>query len=54
MKLPPLPGQIVKCRKLHGGEVKFTQDEKEIELDISDIEMNEVDNIIVLELAKIK
>lgn len=54
LKLAPLPEKIVKCRKLHGGDLKFMQNEKEIELDISDIEMNEVDTIIVLELAEIK
>lgn len=54
LELQPLSTEIISCRKLQGGAVKFTQNINGIELDISDFDMKEVDNIVVLELAELK
>jgi len=50
--IPPIDKKVVKCHLLHGNEIAFTQNEKELSIDISDLKKDLVDNIIVLELEK--
>ena len=50
--IPPIDKKVVKCYLLHENEIAFTQNEKELSIDISDLKKDLVDNIIVLELEK--
>lgn len=52
LSIPPIDEKIVKCQLLHGNEMAFTQSEKELSINISDLNKDLVDNIIVLELEK--
>ena len=51
LKLSAIDEKIITCHLIHGEEIGFTQSDNGISIDLSELDKESVDNIVVLELS---